>query len=61
MRAYTILELIRMTKTELCRLLTEAELILKTTATTEPEHTQAKANISAIRSALQFRRQGPVP
>jgi len=60
MRAYTIMELMRMTKTELCRLLTEAELVLKDTATSEPEHAQARANISTIRLAL-LRRQGPSP
>ena len=60
MRVYTIMELMRMTRTELCGLLAEAEHVLRDPTTAESEQTQARANISAIRSAL-MRRRGPAP
>lgn len=60
MRVYTIMELMRMTRSELYGLLVQAEHILRNPTAAEPEQTQARANISAIRLAL-LRRRGPAP
>ena len=60
MRVYTIMELMRMTRSELCGLLAEAEHVLSNPTSDEPEQTQARANISAIRLAL-LRPRGPAP
>jgi hypothetical protein len=61
MRVLTINELLRLTRKELCGLLAEAEHILRHPTATEPEQTQARANISAIRLALVRRSSGPAP
>ena len=61
MRILSITELLRLTRSELCGLLAEAERILRCPAATGPEQTQARANIAAIRVALVGRRSGPAP
>ncbi|MCP3441996.1 hypothetical protein [Bradyrhizobium sp. CCGUVB14] len=61
MQVLSIAELMRLTGTELCGLLAEAEHIVRSHAATAPKQSRARANIAAIRMALMRRRSGPAP
>lgn len=58
---YTITELMRLTRSELCRLMTDAEQVLIDKSSTEPERTQARTSIAAIHMALLRHRYDPAP
>ncbi|MGY4174732.1 hypothetical protein ACVIHH_000023 [Bradyrhizobium sp. USDA 4518] len=61
MRVLSITEQMRLTRSELCGLLTEAEHILRSPTSPESEQAQARANIAAVRAGLVRRRSGPAP